>query len=349
MDSNIVRASFAAFDGVDAPDKVPTEIRLFKAGKNEYADGELLFDVEASASVMARYQARGLKLKADYEHQSLANPPVIAPASAKRWTPEVRNGELWATDIQWTKKARQMIADGEYDYFSIAARVNPDTGRVVEMINFALTNTPAANGIEPLIAASLNATPEKPMKTVIVALGLRADAEEADALAAVSSLKELERDIVSLSGAKDRVGAMGALQAMKQSHEQVVALSATVKQLEADKRGQEFDALCKKGQDAAQISPAMANGDWIKSLRAKDDGVVQLTAFLASAPKLVAGSGDAPREVVKPGETAEGFTKMEMNIAKTITGGDPVVLKAYLTRLATFKRERAELFTGVGR
>lgn len=335
---------------MDAPDKVPSEIRLLKAGSNEYAagdtDAQLLFDADSAQQVMARYQKRGIRLKADYEHQSLQQPPIQAPASAKRWTPEIRKGELWATDIQWTRKARQMIADGEYDYFSIAAR-RDTSNRITEIINFALTNNPAANGIEPLVAASITAQPEKRMKTVIVALGLRADAEEADALAAVSSLKEFEREIVTLSGKSDRAGALGALRAMHQSHEQVVSLTASVKQLEADKRGQEFDALVKKGQDAVQISPAMANGEWLKALRGKEDGVAQLTSFLASAPKLIAG--DAPREVVKIGETAEGFTKEEIAIAKTMTGGDPVALKANLTALAAYKRERAELFTGAGR
>ena len=278
-----------AFDGIDAPDKVLLEIRLLRAGKNEYStrhgDKGLLFDEIAAESVMERYRKRGLTLKADYEHQSLSDPPVIAPASAKSWTLEIRNGELWATNIQWTKRARQMIADGEYDYFSIAVRIEDKSHRVMQIVNFALTNTPAANGIEQLIAASLTAQLETRMNTVLVALGLRAEAEEADALAAVSSLKEFEREIVALSGKPDRAGALGSLRAMAQSHEQVLALNAKVAQLESDKRVAEFDALVKRGQDAGSFRPRWPPASGLSKLRAKDDGVVQLTAFLDSAPE----------------------------------------------------------------
>jgi hypothetical protein len=129
----------------------PTEIRLLRAGWNDYEGGSLLFDTEASQAVMAKWRERGLELMADYEHQSLTVPPIVAPAAAKRWVPEVRRGDFYATQIEWTAKARAHIEAGEYRYFSIAARVDPKTQRVREMINFALTNNPAANRIDPLV------------------------------------------------------------------------------------------------------------------------------------------------------------------------------------------------------
>lgn len=195
---------------------VPSEFRLLKAGVNAYKGGELLFDEQAAASVMSRYQSRGIQLMADYEHQSLRDDltgPV--PAAAKRWTPEVRGGELIAADITWTARAKQMLADGEYRYFSIACAVEPKTNRVVEIINFALTNLPAADRIEPLVAASaIHTAKESNMKNVIVALGLSASAEEADALAAVSSLRDFERNVIALSGQQSRAEALGALNAL---------------------------------------------------------------------------------------------------------------------------------------
>jgi phage I-like protein len=143
---------------ISSDGNVPSELRLFKSGINEYSDGDkILFDDEAAESVMSRYVAKGIDLMADYEHMSLVRPPVEAPASAKRWTPEVRNGDFMATNIAWTDRAKAMIAAGEYRYYSIAAKVNPKTGRPVEMINFALTNNPAAMNIAPLKAASITA------------------------------------------------------------------------------------------------------------------------------------------------------------------------------------------------
>lgn len=134
---------------------VPSEIRLFQSGINHYSDGDkILFDEEAAESVMKRYREKGIDLMADYEHMSLQRPPIEAPASAKKWVPEVRGGDLIASSIGWTERAKSMIAAGEYRYYSVACKVDPKTGRCMEMINFALTNNPAAVGIAPLKAAS---------------------------------------------------------------------------------------------------------------------------------------------------------------------------------------------------
>jgi phage I-like protein len=333
----IIRASFSAFDGIEAPDKVPSEICLLKSGVNSYVDGELLFDADAAKSVMSRYQKRGLKLKADYEHQSLSVPPVQAPASARKWVPEVRNGELWATDIQWTKKARQMIADGEYDYFSIAARTEQKSGRVVEMINFALTNLPAANGIEPLIAASI-AKKENDMKTVIVALGLRADAEEADALAAVSSLKEFERDAVVALGVKDRAAAMGAIVAMK-----AVQLEADAAKKElATLKQSTVDAECKRLIDDATTAGKLppAKRAEVEGLYGKY-GIDAVKATLSVLPVIAPSASDAPKPVVAPVVTDGEFSPTEIAIAKNIVGSDPERLTKHLNSLRDYKRARA--------
>lgn len=340
MNEKTVRASFTAFDGIDSPDKVPSEVCLLKSGVNQYFDGELLFDGKAAESVMARYQTRGIRLKADYEHQSMQAafglPPVISPASAKRWTPVVRDGALWATDIQWTKKARQMIADGEYDYFSIAARVEPETKRVVEMINFALTNTPAANGIEPLIAASIAKT-EPTMKTVIVALGLRADAEEADALAAVSQLKEFEREIVTLSGAKDRASAIGAIVGLKS----IVAGAESVKtELETLKKST-VDADCKRALDeataAGKLAPAKRAD--VEGMYAKY-GIDAVKSMLSMLPVVVQSAAEAPRPIVGAAAGDVELSAQEIAIAKNVCGS-PGELELHLKNLREYKKSRA--------
>lgn len=144
-----------------ADGKAPSEFRIFKAGQNPSTKGTFLFDEEAAASVMALWAERELDLMMDYEHMSLVKPPIIAPASAKKFVPEVRQGELWATQVQWTERARQMLEDGEYRYFSPAFHFDPETGRIYYLINVALTNNPALNAAAPLMAATADgpATP----------------------------------------------------------------------------------------------------------------------------------------------------------------------------------------------
>lgn len=349
MAEHVIHASFGAFEGIDTPDKVPTEIRLMSAGVNDYTFGSLVFDAESATSVMARYAKRGLKLKADYEHQSLAEPPVIAPASARSWTPEVRDGALYATDIKWTKKARQMIADGEYDYFSIAAKVDAKSSRVVEMINFALTNNPAANGIAPLVAAR-NSTQEEPMsKTVIVALGLDADAEESTAVAKASQLAGLEREILSLAKAKSLPEAIGILAAREVSAgataAELVTARAEVAALKKSTVDAEAKRLCDDASKEGRLPPAKRAE--IDGLYAKY-GIDAVKATLSMLPVVAQSAAESPKPAIDGG-TASGagaslisqFSPIEIQIARQMTGGDPSALEPYLQKLAKYKLERA--------
>lgn len=304
-------------------DAAPSEFRLLAAGWNDYADGKLLFDAEAAQSVMQRYEARGLELTADYEHQSLTHPPVEAPASAKRWVPELRGGELWATSIAWTKRAAQYISEGEYRYFSIAARVEPKTKRIVELINFGLTNLPAANRISPLMAASITGATRQEqteMKTVLVALGLSAELEESAAVVEASRLAELKRDVLAITKKNSIAEAVGALRAFADAHAQVVALSAQLAAIEAEKRGMEFDALVAKGIADRKISPALAKGTWIAEMRKRDSGCVELKAYLAETPALVDSKADAPQSIESAPEDV--FTESEIRVARAFVGDD---------------------------
>jgi phage I-like protein len=138
----------------DGAIQVPVEFRIFSAGVNATEKGDWLFDEKAAATVMDGYARRGVDLTMDYEHMALADPPMVAPAACKRWVPQIRNGELWATECKWTDKAYGHLASGEYRYFSPAFTFDEETGRIREVLNVALTNIPAMRGIAPLVAAS---------------------------------------------------------------------------------------------------------------------------------------------------------------------------------------------------
>lgn len=341
----VIKAAFGAFDGVGSGAPVPSEFCLLRAGWNDYVGDRLLFDEAAASSVMERYTARGLQLTADYEHQSLAQPPIIAPASAKKWIPELRNGELWATQIAWTDRAKSMLAAGEYRYFSIACKVDPETARVVEIINFALTNLPAADGIAPLMAA--RATPgaspgnqESGMsKTVIVALGLSAETVETDAALEAARLVEFRRDVLALTAKGSTGEALGVLRAMQQSHEREQVALKRLGELEAERRVEKFDTLVAEGQTEGKLSPAMAKSEWVAQMRAREDGVDTLRAFLASAPKLVKTEAEQPKvaaEVAPAG--ADELTADEIAVAKTMAGPDREAFKRRLEALKAQKR-----------
>ena len=141
----------------------PTEFLGFRAGLNSTTKGLFLFDEKSAADVISIWNRRGLDLLSDYEHQSLQNPPVIAIASSKKFDLEIRGGDLWVTNIRWTRRAWNYIKEGEYRYFSMAFNTEEakievdgeerDVLRVCRILNFALTNLPSANGIPALVAA----------------------------------------------------------------------------------------------------------------------------------------------------------------------------------------------------
>lgn len=138
--------------------KPPRELRLFQTGVNETTKGALLWDAEAAEATLAAYRAtKRERLKADYEHDSLrpANErsQYGAPASG-HYALEVREDGLYAVDIKWTQRAYDMIAAGEYVHFSPAVIYDPETRRIKQLVNFALTNNPATIGQPQLVAAS---------------------------------------------------------------------------------------------------------------------------------------------------------------------------------------------------
>jgi len=147
----VQRATPVLLDATGAR-KAPSEFRIFPAGAFGATKGKYTFSARSAEKVMEAFKAHGTELAFDYEHQTFSDPPVRAPA-AGWFTPEVRNGELWATQIKWTPDALKHIQDGEYRYFSPAFETEKG-GEVVRLLNVALTNLPSMHSLQPLVAAS---------------------------------------------------------------------------------------------------------------------------------------------------------------------------------------------------
>lgn len=90
----------------------------------------------------------------DYEHLSLDCESRNYDPRAVGWCKlDLRNGELYAVDIRWTPRGKQLLENREARYFSPTFTHDKD-GRAVKLINIALTALPATDGLAPLIAAS---------------------------------------------------------------------------------------------------------------------------------------------------------------------------------------------------
>ena len=119
-------------------------------------------DVNIATQVLAVPPANADAYVIDYEHQTLNKEKNGQPAPAAGWFRglEWRESEgLFMARIEWTERARTMIAGREYRYLSPVFSFNPQTGAVTAIHSVALTNDPALVGLADLAAATAVAAP----------------------------------------------------------------------------------------------------------------------------------------------------------------------------------------------
>ena len=197
----------------------PSEFRLM-ASRFRAHGIDFVFDDIAAASVMEKARQWRNEYHLDFDHAGVDEKAPPGSRIAACWfNLEVRGSELWAVNARWTERASKMLADREYRYHSPVWNYDPETGRVLEFINAALTNLPATENLIPLAASRTQTVPteQRPMKLVLAALKLPESANEAEALAAVQKQNEFAQAVASLTGQSDLKAAVGILEAHKQA------------------------------------------------------------------------------------------------------------------------------------
>ncbi|MFS4551372.1 phage protease [Comamonas resistens] len=144
--------------------KVGAALRIMPSGYFRTRDGrpsgqisDWHLDAQIAAKLIAATAPSGGAYVIDYEHQTLkkSDNGQIAPAAGWFKGLEWREGKgLFMTQIEWTDRARQMIASREYRYLSPTFHFDPITGDVTALHSVALTNDPALLGLVDLAAAS---------------------------------------------------------------------------------------------------------------------------------------------------------------------------------------------------
>lgn len=134
----------------DVGEKLPTEIRFFRAGLNTTAKGDFFFTAKSAELILQQQEKWGNDFSFDYEHRATTGD--VAPA-AGWYKLEVRDGELWAVNIRWTEDAKRYILKKLYRYISPTFYADEE-GQIVEFFNCALTNVPATDNCAQLIAAT---------------------------------------------------------------------------------------------------------------------------------------------------------------------------------------------------
>lgn len=304
--SKVSRAQLFGVVLSEDANELPTEFRIFSMGVNPSEKGDFLVDPESLQSVMASYAHHNKALLIDYNHATLLEAPTPEQAvAAGEFVPQVRADGLWATDVKWTPRAEAFLRAKEYRFFSPTFDHDTKTGRVLRLINVALTNLPALNGITPLVAA--NAKQEEPMaceSCSALTARLNTMEEECKALRAKLSTfedKETEKasavslraSVLSLTGKATDAEALGVLQALRSSHEEHARLRAQVEQEKTARLSAEFKTVLDDavGGKEPKVTPAQ-RGFWEGI--AKEDGVekatARLRAYLDTATTLSVGT-----------------------------------------------------------
>ncbi len=143
---------------------LPSGLFRAKDGRPEGIAGWRLTSANAGKVISATL-ASGNDVLIDYEHQSIHTQKNGKPAPAAGWFNQLvwRDGAgMFAVNVRWTDKAKEMIAAQEYRYISPVFSYD-NTGNVLVIHSVAVTNTPALPMLEDLSRVAINsAKPTSP-------------------------------------------------------------------------------------------------------------------------------------------------------------------------------------------
>lgn len=129
--------------------------------------------------------------------------------------------------------------------------------------------------------------PNDPTNTVSVAraLGLPAGATEQDAITRSVALREIEVQLLAITGEKSVDGAIGAIRGMAGAADKLKSAQAELATVKAERDTQNFEALIKGGRAEHKLTPAEEKYERELFAKAVEDGrtearIAELTGYL---------------------------------------------------------------------
>lgn len=128
--------------------EAPEYIRVLPLGYVSSEKGDFLVDSESFRMMKEHMEHRAVDIVIDYEHQTLRD--IQAPAGG--WIKELilKNDGIFAK-VEWTTKAKNYLQNREYRYLSPVVMVRKKDRKASQIHSAALTNTPAINGMIPIV------------------------------------------------------------------------------------------------------------------------------------------------------------------------------------------------------
>jgi hypothetical protein len=318
----MVRCSAILLAAVGASGPPPTEFLIWKQGANATDKGTHLFTARSAQALLAQQEERGNLYSIDVDHLSLNEMAPPESRKAVGWHRlAVRDGELWAVDVEWTDTVRAGLEKDppEWRYFSPAYAVDKKTQEITGYVNTALTNNPATHNLNAL-ANRVGATAEtEPMKFADVMAALMGDDED--------------KKQAAIKAMKAAFGEPDGDEEKKDPPKEEKKDTATTKAAEeppADEKKKDEDEEPKKDTAvAASKDPAIAElqrlvkeqGEKLAVFTAKEEAA-ERAALMAShevAPELATRLAKQPLRIVRDVVTALPTRKTPYNPAASLT------------------------------
>lgn len=292
----------------------------FAARDGRPGDGKMWrLDDAAGAALAQRLNAVAARtpISIDYEHQTLLAKSNGQPAPAAGWITRVEwvAGTGLFADVDWTERARGLIAANEYRYISPVILYDAQH-QVVGLHNAALVSVPAIVGMQPVVAALAALAPEPGLASlqtekglrmeltaILSALALAADATDAQITARIGALTALEQRpslpqavaaALGLADGADEAAALAALAQVRSSPDaatlaQMTDLQGRVAALSAQIVERDVAELVDGAIGGHKLVPAQR--DWALGLGRTDFAALQ--AFVACAPVIPGLAGQS--------------------------------------------------------
>lgn len=291
-----------------------------------------------------------IQLMIDYEHQTLyvASNGKGNPAAGWMVKAEYISGQGIFVEVKWTEKATTEIKNGEYRYLSPLFLADK-SGRVIKVLNAALTNRPALHNLAEVVATSSQfahylepSEDNSQMKELLIKLF---------ALSANATDEQITEKLIALSTAKgDSPVALSDVYAeLAKEQGNVVALSAKVNNpdpakyvalsdlqavqtelngLKQQMNDKERDALIQTALSDGRLLPAQK--EWAEKLGKQD--LVALSDFLKTVtpnPALngTQSGGKDPNEGVEK----VALSAAEIAAAKSLGLSEAAYIEKYKT------------------
>lgn len=180
--------------------QAPEWVELIPAGEFAPRDSRAPWNNSSPEAVLAASRALAMDLPVDYEHQTDYATQNGQPAPAAGWIKEmqVRAGAIWGR-VEWTERARAMLAAREYRYLSPVFGYTTDGRVVTHVLRAALTNDPALH-LTALTRKEQSVMDPRLLKALGL-LGLPETADEAALAKAIGDLRGAETALATVAKA----------------------------------------------------------------------------------------------------------------------------------------------------